>query len=335
MKLRNLAILLLVFPLAGCHGPQSILNPGGPAASSLSQVGWVTFILFSVVAFITLVILLWAILRSHGSLDTHLPWTEGGGIRWILIGGFIIPVIVLCGIFVFALVRTSHFPLEITKNIHPEIEVIGHQWWWEVHYIGGPLDTHFITANEIHIPVGRPIDFELKSADVLHSFWVPGLHGKMEMIPGKPNFIRMIATRAGNFPGQCSMYCGAQHAHMRLLVVAQPPDEYKAWLAQQLKPAAQPQGVEAVLGRSVFLHAECALCHTIRGTGAGGKVAPDLTHLASRQMIASDSYANDTANLEAWVTHAQSLKPECEMPDITAFTGNDLVALVTYLQQLK
>lgn len=332
---RFILAILLLLPLGACHGPQSILHPGGPAASNLSQVGWVVFIVFSVVAFIVLLLLVWALVRRRGSLDSHAPWNEGGGQAWILIGGFIIPLIILCGIFVFALKRTADFPLNVSKDVNPEIVVIGHQWWWEVQYVAGPMDTHFTTANEIHIPVGRPIDLALKTADVVHSFWVPALHGKMEMIPGQTNYMRIEATHAGSFPGQCSEYCGEQHAHMRLLVVAQPPDEYQAWRQQELSPAAEPQTEETRRGEDVFLHAACALCHTIRGTGAEGKVAPDLTHLASRQGIAGDSYANDTADLEAWVTHAQSMKPGCEMPNLTEFNGRDLLALVAYLRELR
>jgi cytochrome c oxidase subunit 2 len=170
---------------------------------------------------------------------------------------------------------------------------------------------------------------------VIHAFWVPSLHGKVDMIPGHPNFIRIEASHPGNYTGECAEYCGEQHAHMRLLVVAQPEDEYEAWKQGQLKPAAEPTGGDAIAGEQVFLSGPCSMCHEIRGTGAGGRVAPDLTHLASRQMIASDSYPNNTAYLEAWVTHAQSLKPGALMPDLTQFSGIQLRQLVAYLQQLK
>ncbi|MGH9522963.1 MAG: c-type cytochrome, partial [Terriglobales bacterium] len=185
------------------------------------------------------------------------------------------------------------------------------------------------------IPVGRPVDVILETADVIHSFWVPALHGKVEMIPGQPNFIRIEASRAGSFDGECGEFCGVQHAHMRLLVVAQQPADYEAWRQQQLMPAAVPTSQEALHGQEVFNNGACALCHTVRGTVAQGKVAPDLTHIGSRQFIAANSFKNDTANLEAWVTHAQSLKPGNEMPDLSEFNGSDLRALVTYLQQLK
>jgi cytochrome c oxidase subunit 2 len=322
--------------VTGCATPQSTLSPGGPAAGSISWLEWSVLITFLVIAFIMWLLLAWAAIRRRGSLATHEPWDIGGGQRWILVGGFLIPFIVLSAFFLMSTVSMRSFPVHDGDYMHhPEIRVIGHQWWWEVQYLGHPEDQQFTTANEIHIPVGRPIDIELVAGDVIHSFWVPKLHGKVDLIPGQRNYIRIQANAPGNYSGQCAEFCGEQHAHMLLLVVAQPEEDYKAWYAQQLNPAAEPMTAEALHGRDVFMGAACSLCHQIRGTEAHGFVAPDLTHLASRQRIASNSYTNDTANLEAWVTHAQSLKPGAEMPDVTAFSGKDLRALVSFLQGLK
>jgi cytochrome c oxidase subunit 2 len=157
----------------------------------------------------------------------------------------------------------------------------------------------------------------------------------VDLVPGHPNFVRIEANHAGDFSGQCAEYCGAQHAHMRLLVIAQQPDEYQAWLDQQRKPAAEPATQAAIHGEQVFLSGPCIMCHQIRGTTAGGTVAPDLTHIASRRLIAADSFPNNDAYLEAWVTHAQSLKPEAQMPNFTQFTGVQLRDLVAYLRQLQ
>jgi cytochrome c oxidase subunit 2 len=332
---RSIITASLLLLATACTQPQSTLNPGGPAARNLSQIGWVTYLVFGITAFIMWVLLAWAVMRKRGTLAEHEPWHEGGGQKWVLIGGFAIPFVVLSGMFVFMLDRMSQFPVQDQQQINPEIVIIGHQWWWEVRYVGGPVYEHFTTANEIHIPVGKPIDIELETADVIHSFWVPAMHGKVDMIPGQPNYIRIEASHPGKFPGQCAEYCGEQHAHMRLLVVAQPPAEYEAWRQMQLSPGAIPQTAEALHGQEVFNDAACALCHTVRGTPAEGKVAPDLTHFGSRKMLGADSFVNNEANLEAWVVHAQSLKPGCLMPNLTEFNGTDVRALVAYLQQLK
>lgn len=331
-RFAGIAVLLA---LVGCQTKNSTLNPGGPAAGRIASLEWAVLITFCVVSFIMWAWLFWAAVRKPGSLETHEPWNEGGGQRWVAYGGFLFPGIVLFVFFVLGITWLSRFPVHAAMDIHPEIRVTGHQWWWEVQYLGEPPDHQFTTANEIHIPVGKPIDIELTTQDVIHSFWVPRLHGKVDLVNGQRNYIRIQADQPGNYQGQCAEYCGEQHAHMMLLVVAQPEEEYNAWLAQQRNPAPEPTDGEALHGRDVFMGAACAFCHSIRGTEAHGHVAPDLTHLASRQRIASNFLDNNRANLEAWVTHAQSLKPGNEMPDLTAFNGQDLRALVTYLQTLK
>jgi cytochrome c oxidase subunit 2 len=295
-------------------------------------------ILFLVTIAIMWVLIAWASVRRKGTLEEHAPIDAGGGQGWIAVGGLAIPLAVLCFIFVLGLKLLASFPIHDPMNQHaikPDIVVIGHQWWWEVHYVDGPMDEHFTTANEIHIPVNQPVMFELRSQDVIHSFWIPSLHGKVDLIPGHPNYVQIEASHLGNYTGECAVFCGEQHAHMRLLVVAQSAEDYQAWEQAQVKPAAPPQSPAAQAGEQLFLSGPCSMCHSVRGTPAGGHVAPDLTHLASRQFIASDSFPNNTAYLESWATHAQSLKPGCLMPDLTQFSGTQLQQLVAYLQQLK
>lgn len=335
MSLRKMLLAISMLLLeAGCGPPQSILHPGGPAASRISSMGWVVFILLGAVAFIMWVLLAWASVRRPGTLAEHEPFDEGGGQRWILVGGILIPLFVLSGLFVYTVEGMTGFPV-MHGAVNPQIEIIGHQFWWEIRYIGnGPQQT-FTTANEIHIPTGKPVDLLLESQDVIHSLWVPGLHGKMQLIPGMKNYLRIEASQPRVFQGQCAEFCGEQHAHMRLLVVAQTPAEYELWRQGQLKPAAVPESAEAMQGRDVFNHGPCAMCHTVRGTVAQGKVAPDLTHLASRMTIAAGSYPNDKADLGGWITHAQSMKPGCEMPNLAFFDGRDLRALMAYLEGLK
>jgi cytochrome c oxidase subunit 2 len=278
----------------------------------------------------------WTVSRHRGTLAEHEPVDAGGGQGWVAWGGLVFPLIVLSVLFILGLQLMSAFPLHEGhhQNLTPDITIIGHQWWWEVQYMGRPSQS-FTTANEIHIPVGLPVTIELRSLDVIHSFWVPTLHGKVDLVPGHVNFIRIEADHAGNYSGTCAEYCGAQHAHMRLLVVAQNPEDYQAWREQQLKPGVEPTSEEAKRGEQIFLSGPCSMCHQVRGTLAGGRVAPDLTHIGSRHYIAANSYPNNDAYLEAWITHAQSLKPEAAMPNLTQFNGQQLRDLVAYLRQLQ
>lgn len=324
----------MLLALLQLPGPQNTMSPHGPAAHDISTLAWIVLVTFLVVTFIMWILIGWVALRRRGHFSDKPPVEPKGGHAWILIGGFLIPLVVLTTMFVLNLNTLAQFPVGMNADPPPEIRIIGHQWWWEIQYLVGPVQGHFTTANELHIPVGRDVDVELLTADVIHSFWVPELHGKLDMIPGQPNEIRLRADHAGIYRGQCAEFCGAQHAHMIILVVAQPEDQYQAWLAHQRAPASAPTNAEAQRGEQVFLSTACALCHTVRGTPAGGGVAPDLTHIASRMGLASNSFVNDTANLEAWVTHAQSLKPEVGMPDLTAYTGPEIQELVAYLQQL-
>jgi len=344
MKSRGalLSILLALLLLAGCERKQDMLHTGGPGAGSIAWLSWFVFILFCVVTIVMWVLILGGILRRRGSFDTHEPVDVGGGQGWIAIGGFAIPVVILFVSFILSLRGMAEFPMHKDHEGHngsssaaPDIRVIGHQWWWEVQYIEGPVDQRFTTANENHVPVGRPVNIALESADVLHSFWVPKLQGKVDMVPGYVNNLRLEADQEGTYRGQCSQYCGAQHANMAVIVVAQQPKDYEAWRARMVQPASQPSTPQEIQGQEIFLSAPCANCHAVRGTGAGGIVAPDLTHIASRQGLAANMFPNDEADLGAWVIHAQSLKPEVAMPNITQFNGLELRALVAYLRQLK
>src|SRR5205814_7082516 len=192
--------------------------------------------------------------------------------------------------------------------------VLGHQWWWEVQYRMGDPNQYVATANEIHIPVGRPVDLQLVSADVIHSFWAPRLHGKVDLVPGMDNRIRLQADRPGVYQGACAEFCGLQHAHMRFVVVAEEPAAFEAWLDHERKPAAEhPPTAEAKHGKALFEGGACLLCHTVRGTNARGTVGPDLTHFAQRALIGA-AFPQNVATLHAWVTNAPSLKPGALMP---------------------
>ena len=341
---RNLALLFLLLPATGCRVALSTFNAHGPAAHRIATLSWIMTILFLVISLVMWILFAYAFYRRRGSLREHEPVDAGGGGMWIAVGGLAIPFFVLTSLFIAGLSLLSDFPIhgaqavsraEMAQSMKPDIEVIGHQWWWEIHYLNDDPTKEFTTANELHFPAGQPVNIEVRSDDVIHAFWIPALDGKIDLIPGQTNYIRIIASKPGTYAGQCATYCGAEHALMRLLAVVEPPAQYRAWLKNQLKPGNAPTTLQAQAGEQIFVSGPCAMCHTVRGTAAAGAVAPDLTHIGSRKMLASDVYPNDNAYLEAWITNAQSLKPECEMPDFTQFTGVQLTDLLAYLRQLK
>lgn len=340
-----IAALVAILALGGCESAQSTFDAHGPAAVRIGHLEWLMTVLFVVITIIMWVLFAFAFYRRRGTLAEHEPIDASGGEAWIAIGGLAIPLAVLTVLFVMGLGLLRDFPIHgmhgagmqgaMARSMKPDILIVGHQWWWEIHYLSDDPSQEVVTANELHLPAGKPINIRLETRDVMHSFWVPALHGKVDLIPGQPNFLRVMASQPGRYFGQCAEYCGEEHARMRILAVVQSRDEYKAWLDAQRKPAAEPTGDQAKAGEKLFLAGPCSNCHEVRGTSAGGTVAPDLTHVGSRQMIASDIYPNNDGYLEAWITHAQSLKPGCLMPNITAYSGPQLQELIAYLRQLQ
>jgi cytochrome c oxidase subunit II len=214
------------------------------------------------------------------------------------------------------------------------IKITGHQWWWEVTYQDPSPSKIVITANELHIPVGHPVKFNLDSQDVIHSFWVPNLHGKRDLIPGHPTNTWFTPMRVGIFQGQCGEFCGLQHAHMRLQITVDTPEDYARWIEQQRRSAPEPQDDRQERGRKVFLGSTCALCHAIQGTPARGRVGPNLTHIASRSSLGAGALPNVRGYLAGWILDPASHKPGVLMPQHT-FSGEDLNALLDYLQTLQ
>ena len=323
---------------SGCRGVQPMLAPGGPQAHNIARLGWFILIVFSAVTVVMWVLIFWAAARGKGTLAEHAPYDAPSDKRWIVVGGFLVPAVILFTIFVLTLRSMQAFPMGDHEQHAgpPMITVTGHQWWWEIEYhVGDEVSSHVLDANELHIAAGTPIDIRLRTHDVIHSFWVPRLHGKVDLMPGYDNRIRIQADQTGLYRGECGEYCGPQHAHMILLVDVQPQAEFDAWLAGARQAAKPPADPFAARGQQIFMTSACVLCHTIRGTAARGNVGPDLTHFGSRRMLAANSYPNRTGYLAAWVTHAQTMKPDAQMPNITAFTGDDLRAVVAYLEGLK
>jgi cytochrome c oxidase subunit 2 len=251
---------------------------------------------------------------------------------FVVIGaGMALPIAVISALFVISdvfVIRTTQAPAASATRL--TVLVTGHQWWWEFRY----PSTGAVTANELHIPVRTPVRVEVRTADVIHSFWVPELNRKIDAIPGKTNAIELDADAVGSYRGQCAEFCGVQHAHMALRVVAEPAAAFRRWLAGQARPAAAPASAAARRGRELFVSAGCQSCHAIRGTPAAGDVGPDLTHLASRQTLGGLAVPNTRQYLRSWIVGSQEVKPGNQMPDLD-LAPDRLDDLVAYLQALR
>jgi cytochrome c oxidase subunit II len=331
MRLARLAPLLTLIGGA-CATDMSVLRPAGPFAAKISHLTWFLIILATIVYIGVMVLLAWAVARNRSrdpaAFDlSHRPH------HFVIWGGAVIPTIVLIAVFVAAMRVTGLFPPPAPRDAL-SVQVTGNQWWWKIEYHDPDLSKWFVTANELHIPVGRPVRVTLVASDVIHSFWVPRLQGKLDLIPGDTNEIRLLADTAGDYRGQCAEYCGAQHAHMGFHVIAEDPAAFNAWVESQRAAAAPPTDSLTQLGQQLFVSGPCSACHTIRGTPALGKVAPDLTHVGSRRTIAAGELPNTLGTMEAWITNAQSIKPGARMPSITQYNGTELRALATYLESL-
>jgi cytochrome c oxidase subunit II len=330
MALRpRLSLVLLAVSLAGCAGDQSSLDPAAREAQAIAEHTWFVMGVSTAVYVVVMALLAFVLVRRR----RRSPREGDDRIATILVtlGAVITTVIVLW--FLVDAIGTGRKLEAISTPDQLKVEVIGHQWWWEVHYLRGEQRL-LTTANEIHIPVGATVVFELLSRDVIHSFWVPNLHGKLDMIPGKRNRLAIRAQRAGVYRGQCAEFCGLQHAHMGMLVIAQEPGEFRDWMAAQQRPAPEPQTPDQLRGREVFLSSQCIVCHRIRGTIAGGSTGPDLTHLASRRTIAAATLPNRRGQLAGWIADPQSIKPGNRMP-ANQFPPDDFHALLSYLESLR
>jgi cytochrome c oxidase subunit 2 len=317
----------------GCAGIQSALHPAGPQATYISHLWWWMLWVYTGVFVLVMGFLLYAILhhRPQNQVATA-PETERRTAR-VVVAAVVVTGLILFG-FLVADFWTDRALAALSTSQPVKIKITGHQWWWDVAYAATVPSQMVTTANELHIPVGRPVLLELTSQDVIHSFWVPNLHGKKDLIPGYVTTLWLQADRPGVFRGQCAEFCGHQHAHMALLVVAEPPETFSAWLEGQQHPAVAPSDALQQRGQEVFLSSACVLCHTIRGTPAGAKAAPDLTHLASRQTLAAGTLPNMPGHLAGWIVDAQRIKPGNKMPP-NSLTGSDLQALLAYLTSLK
>lgn len=314
---------------------QSVLDTRGPGAEQIADLWWFSLIAGTAVFLLVLTLLTLGIRRARRRLREDGEASDPDTRRWVGVGGILLPIVVLSVLLVITL-RTmrQHTLVAAEAERGLTVEVVGHQWWWEVRYRPPGGGQPVSDANEIHIPAGQPVRIALRSADVVHSFWVPQLQGKLDLVPGRETVTWIQADSAGVFRGQCAEFCGAQHGHMGFMVVAHPADEFAEWLAHQRRPAPQPTDSTARRGLAVLEQTACALCHTVRGTRARGGVAPDLTHLASRLTLAAGTLPNTRGHLGGWIGDPQGIKPGNHMPRVP-LSGPDLQALLAYLATLR
>jgi cytochrome c oxidase subunit 2 len=327
----GLAPLLM---LGGCKGWQSALDVHGASAINIKQLILLIVVVCSVVWAMVMVALIFALWRRRGQRERPLgvnPRTERR-LTITVVVAVVATVIVIATFTVMSFFTTR--TLSVAGNEDLTIKVRGLQWWWGVEYLGSTPDQRFETANEIHIPVGRNVRLQLEGIDVIHSFWVPSLAGKQDLIPGRPNELIVRAERAGVYRGQCAEFCGLQHAHMAFFVIAEEQSGFDEWVRSQRQEASATSDAEAISGQQAFMAKQCAACHTIRGTSANGTTGPDLTHVGGRKYIAAGLLETTRGSLAAWIADPQTLKPGNNMP-MVPLNSEELRSISAYLASLK
>ncbi|KFB10138.1 cytochrome c oxidase subunit II [Nitratireductor basaltis] len=327
MRLLHLLIVVSVLLVSGCAGQQSVLEATGREAGEVEALFWIATGISAVVTLLMVGLTLTALSRNQRwrGIISHE--------RTILLGGIAFPVIVLTYLFIHSTLLLEAGSSRSVENGEPTITMAGELWWWDVIY-NGP-DGEIRSANELRLPVGRPVSIRLVSDNVIHSFWAPQLAGKLDMIPGRENVITLQANEAGISRGQCAEYCGGAHALMSFHVVAMAADEYESWLQKESGPAEEPASPLEERGHTVFQQSGCGACHTIRGTDARGVIGPDLTHMGSRHSLAAATLPNNPDAIAAWITDNQHYKPDNKMPEYEMLAEDDLEALSAYLAGLE
>jgi cytochrome c oxidase subunit II len=314
----------IVLLLSGNH--QTSIHPASHQARDIASLfWWMMAVAWGGLALVVALLFVSWVRRNRRGLGSDSGERPGW---YVVVGaGIVMPIALITALFVISdlfVIRTTEAPAATATKL--TVVVVGHEWWWEVRYPG----TAAVTANEIHIPVRTPVRLEVKTADVIHSVWVPELNRTIDTIPGRTNAIELDADAPGVYRGQCDEFCGLQHAHMAFAVIAQPAPAFRRWLADQSRPATAP----APQGERVFMASGCSHCHTIRGTAASGYTGPDLTHVASRRTLAALTIPNTPDYLAGWITGSQRIKPGNQMPDFD-LPAPELRRLVAYLERLK
>ncbi len=305
---------------------QSTLHPAGVEADAVAGLWWIMLAGSALVTALIIALVFYVVLREPAR---RRPVSS----RWMIVaGGVILPVVPLTVLLIYSLDATAKLRAADAPDL--SIEITGHRWWWEVRYPGEGSEA-FRTANHIHLPVDATVRLRLASQDVIHSFWAPNLAGKLDLIPGVPTEIIVRPTRTGIFRAQCAEFCGTQHANMALHVEVVTADEFSAWRSRQQQPATPADSALSRRGEALFHTSGCVLCHAIHGSPAHGLVGPDLTRLGGRHALAAGTLPANRAYLSAWIVDAQHFKPGSLMPSFTGFSGEDIRALVAYLEGLQ
>lgn len=328
---------VLLVPAACSRNPSVLLDHAGPHAA---WTGWLFWIFLAVAVVVwTVVLVMLAFAMTSGSRKDLLRSPVDTRFTDRLLGGWVAGAVAATVLILTGLVGASYAVdrqlIGLDRSSTRNIEITARQWWWEIQYLDSEPGRRFATANELHVAVGETVKLNLKSNDVIHSLWLPNIAGKRDILPGQENVLVIRVDRPGTWNGRCGEFCGLQHAHMALTLVAHPPDEFQAWLDAQRQPSRAPQTDEERRGMQVFLEGPCAMCHSIRGVGTGySSYAPDLTHLKSRATIGAGAAPNSKGYLGGWMVDPHGLKPGVHMP-VNLQNAADFQALLAYLESLK
>jgi cytochrome c oxidase subunit 2 len=331
------AVAVLTMLAAGCTGRQNVLDFASDQSRAIGDIWHIMLVVCGFMYALMMGLLGWAIWRAKRRLpaqDAVTAAPAGDGILRTLLRSWVVLIVV--GLFVLA-GASFWIDRRLAQSEDPnavQVRITASEWWWQVEYLDADPSRTLVTANELHLPVGRATRVELRSNDVIHSFWVPNLNGKTDLIPGRSNYSTLTPRRTGQLRGQCAEFCGLEHAQMALDVTVDDAATFAGWKAAQLAPARSPQAPQERLGQSVFLTTTCAACHTIAGTDAAGKIGPDLTHLASRRMLAAGALPMNPRALAGWIREPNAAKPGTNMP-ATDLPPEQLAALVAYLMTLR
>jgi cytochrome c oxidase subunit 2 len=320
-------VLVLAATATGCSGIQSALAPAGTGARQILDLFWVMLAGAAVIWLVVIGIGVWAV-RVRPAAHSRRT-----AMALIIGGGAVFPVVTLGALLGYGLFMLPQLRAPASDG-SVRIEVVGEQWWWRVHY-HLPDGERVVSANEVRLPTGTRTAIELTTADVIHSFWIPSLGGKVDMIPGRANRIVLEPTQAGIYRGVCAEYCGASHALMAFSVVAMPPEEFTAWLRREAQPAEPPEGALEIRGRRGFQANGCGGCHSIRGTAADGVIGPDLTHVGARLNLGAGTLENDLEGFMRWISATDEVKPDVRMPSYHVLPEDEIRAIAAYLEGLQ